>query len=100
MAGKQGDMDAKEIAEYMSRIQESADKFSDFVQCYARMFDMEVDEMCLVVGNLTESTILNLLRDGNSESVAMTLGYIDTMSHVLNLQKDAIIKEHMESREV
>ena len=100
MAAEQGDMSAEEIVAYMSRIQKSADKFSDFVQCYARMFDMEIDEMCLSVANLTEVTILNILGDKSSESVARALEYIDTMSLALNIEKDAIMKEHIENRNV
>ena len=95
--------DAVKIAEmtaYALRIQESADKFSDLVQCYARMFDMELDEMCLAVANLTEVTILNILGDGSSKSVARALEYIDTMSFALNIQKDGIIKEHTERQNV
>ena len=100
MASKQNDMSAEEVVKYMLRTQESADKFSDFVQCYARMFDMELDEMCLSVANLTEVTILNILGDKSSESVARSLEYIDTMSHALSIAKDAIMKDHIKNRKV
>lgn len=90
--------EAKKFANYIIGIKKSADKFTDYIQATAAMFDMEMDEMCLALGNLIESTISNLLRDGSEESVIRTLEYIDAMALALAQHKDKIMKDHMEGR--
>lgn len=90
--------EAQRLAEYIGGVKKSADKFSNFMQTTAAMFDMEVDEMCLAVSNLVEATILNLLHDGKEKSVICALEYIDAMTLVLEQHKDRIMKEHMEGR--
>ena len=92
------DEEAKKFANYIIGIKKSADKFTDYIQATAAMFDMEMDEMCLALGNLIESTLSNLLRDGSEKSVVKTLEYIDAMTLALEQHKNRIMEEHVKNR--
>jgi hypothetical protein len=90
--------EAKKLAKYIVGVKKSADKFTDYIQATAAVFDMEMDEMCLALGNLIEATVSNLLRGGSEESVVTTLEYIDAMILALEQHKDGIMKEHIKNQ--
>ena len=90
--------EVEKLARYMTEVQVNADKFSNYMQATAAMFDMNLDEVGMTVSNLLHAAILNMLGDESDESVANTLRYIDAVSSGLASTKDMIISEHMENR--
>ena len=90
--------EAEKFAEYIIGVKENANKFSNYVQATAVMFDMEVDEMGLAIADLIEANISNILRNESAFDVARALEYIDAVVLGLNKRKDMIMKEHVENR--
>ena len=90
--------EVEKLARYMTEVQVNADKFSNYMQATAAMFDMNLDEVGMTVSNLLHAAILNMLGDESDESIARSLAYIDAVSDGLAKTKDMIIEGHIKGR--
>lgn len=98
MAGEDIGSEDPRLLGYMLEVSKSAEKFSNYMQATAVMFDMNTDEMGMAISLMLHAAVLNMIGDESDEDITKTLYYIDAVTDSLAKSKDLILREHVKNR--